>query len=93
MKSNRIYNSATARTLYLDQSGYRVVSIDRNGNRETLPVSLDGVSVKPRSLVCWQACGNFSYPIIRVKGRQVTVYPDSEVSPTKWMPYSVKYAA
>jgi hypothetical protein len=84
-------DSATARMYYLNNSGSRWVTIDRSGNRETLPVSLDGETVKPRAVLYWESCGNFAYPVIRVKGKAVTLYPDSEVTCTKWMPYSVLY--
>jgi len=85
------YNPATARTYYLNQSGSRAVSIDRNGNRDTLPVSLDGETVKSRAVLYWEQCGNFAFPAVRVKGKAVTVYPDSEVEPTKWLPFAVMY--
>jgi len=87
------YNPATARQYYLNQSGSRAVSIDRDGNRETLPVSLDGVTVKPRAVRYWEQCGNFAFPAVRVKGKTVTVYPDSEVTATMWLPFEVKYPA
>jgi hypothetical protein len=85
------FNSATARMYYLNNSGSRWVTIDRSGNRETLPVSLDGETVKLRAVLYWEACGNFAYPVIRLKGKAVTLYPDSEVTCTKWLPYSVLY--
>lgn len=85
------YNPATAQTYYLNSTGSRCVSVDRDGNRETLPVSLDGVTVKIRSVRYWEQCGNFSFPVIRVKGKEVSVYPDSEFDPVVWTPFSVKY--
>ena len=87
------YNPATARQYYLNNSGTRVVSIDRDGNREALPVSLDGVNVKPRAVLYWEQCGNFAFPVIRVKGKAISVYPDSEVEATMWLPFEVKYPA
>lgn len=85
------YNPATAQTYYLNSTGTRCVSIDRDGNRETLPVSLDGVTIKIRSIRYWEQCGNFAFPVIRVKGKETIVYPDSEVTPEKWLPFYVKY--
>lgn len=85
------YNPKTARFFYLNQDGSRGVSIDANGNRERLPVSLDGIAVKERAVLYHEMCGNFSYPVIRIKGKPVTVYPDSDVEVTMWMPYEVKY--
>lgn len=85
------YNPATARHYYLNSHGTRSVHIDRDGNRETLPVSLDGVTVKARAVLYWEQCGNFAYPVIRVKGKTINVYPDSEVEATMWLPYEVKY--
>ncbi len=87
------YDPATARQYYLNQSGSRAVSIDRNGNRETLPVSLDGKTIKPRVVRYWEQCGNFAFPVVRVKGKETPVFPDSEVEATMWMPFEVKYPA
>lgn len=39
----------------------------------------DGRAVKPRAIDFWQQCGNFAFPCIRVKGKRVAVYPNSEV--------------
>lgn len=85
------YNPKTARFYYLNQHGTKGVSIDANGNRERLPVSLDGITVKERAVLYHQTCGNFSYPIIRVKGKKVVVYPNDNFEPTMWMPYEIKY--
>ena len=91
MKSQ--YNPKTARVFYLNRDGSRAVSIDHNGNREVLPVSLDGETIQTRSVLYWEQCGNFAFPVIRMKGKAVTVYPDSEVECEKWLPYAVKYPA
>lgn len=72
------FNPTTARLYYLNNSGTRCVSIDRDGNRETIPVSLDGVTITQRAVLYWEQCGNFAYPAIRVKGKALTVYPDVE---------------
>ena len=88
----RTYNPATARTYYLNQSGHRAISIDGNGNRETIPVSLDGVTSKPRSVLYWESCGNFGIPVVRVRGKAVAVHPDTEVPPVSfYAPFEVKY--
>jgi len=86
------FNPATARPFYLNAHGTRAVRIDRNGNRETLPVSIDGETVKPRAVTYWEQCGNFSFPAVRIKGKAVTVYPDNETEPTKWQPYEIHKA-
>lgn len=86
------YNPATARTYYLNGTGSRCVSIDSKGNRETLPVSLDGITVQPRAVLYWEARGNFGFPVIRVKGKAVAVFPDMEAPPvTIYLPFEVKY--
>ena len=90
MKTTK-YDPASARLFYLNDTGHRAVCIDRNGNRERLPVSLDGITVKARAVLYWEACGNFSFPVIRVRGKQVPVYPNTEVPPpAAWLPYGVK---
>jgi hypothetical protein len=86
------YSPTTARPYYLNQSGSRAVSIDGNGNRETLPVSLDGETVKPRAVFYWEQCGNFSFPCIRVGGKAVAVFPDDTFEPSMYMPLAVKQA-
>jgi hypothetical protein len=92
MKAKTTFDPATARTYYLNQSGTRAISIDGNGNRETLPVILaNGEAPKPRAVLYWEQCGNFAYPSIRVKGKAVAVYPDSDVAPTVWMPFALRH--
>lgn len=91
MKKNT-YNPDTARHYHINSIGSRSVSIDREGNRETLPVSLDGETVKPRAVRYWEMCGNFSYPVIRVKGKETTIFPDDIFQPTMWTPLAVKQA-
>ena len=92
MSKKTIYDKRTARTDYLNNTGSRAVSIDRNGNRERLPVSFDGgVTIKDRAVLYWEQCGNFGFPCIRIKGKAVFVYPDSEVEPTYWTTYELKY--
>jgi len=86
------FNPATARHYYLNNHGTRAVKIDHNGNRETLPVSIDGKTIKPRAVIYWEQCGNFAFPAVRVKGKAVTVYPDNETEPTKWQPYEIHKA-
>lgn len=83
------YNPKTARFYLLNNDGTRGVSIDANGNRERLPVTLDGVTIKARAVLYHQQLGNFSTPFIRVKGKAVAVFPDSENK--VWMPFEIKY--
>jgi hypothetical protein len=85
------YNPKTARFYSLNNCGTRGVSIDANGNRETIPVTLDGVTVKARAVLYHEQMGNFSYPVIRIKGKKTVVFPDDNFQPTKWMPHKVKY--
>lgn len=85
------FDEKTSKFYYLNQSCSRGVRIDHNGNRETLPVSLDGVTVRERAVLFWEQCGSFSAPMIRVAGKVVMVFPDSDVSPKKWLPYAVKH--
>jgi hypothetical protein len=88
----RQYDPATSRHYYLNNHGTRGVRIDRQGNRETLPVSMDqGRTIRPRAVTYWQQCGNFCFPYIRVKGQIVSLYPDDEVTPTYWTTYANKY--
>ena len=85
------YNPKTARVFCLNNSGSRWVSIDRDGNRETIPVSWNGLTSRPVAVKYWEQCGNFSYPVVRRKKKLITVYPGDDVSPGNWIPYEVKY--
>ena len=89
----RTYNPATGRHYYLNNHGTRGVRIDAQGNRETLPVSMDqGQTIKPRAVTYWQQCGNFAFPCVRIKGRAVTLYPNTEAAePEYWTTYANRY--
>ena len=89
------FDKETARFYYLNNSGTRGVRIDAEGNRERLLVN-DGEAVKERAVCFWEQCGNFSFPVVRLKGKQITVYPKSDVpnddgSFMEYLPYEVKY--
>jgi len=87
-RTNRTkFNEADSFIYYLNQSGSRAVRIDRNGNRETIPVSWDGVTVKQVAVKYWEQCGNFAMPYVRKGNKLVAVYADSDVEVTKYMPY------
>ena len=87
------FNPDNARFYHLNNEGTRGVRIDVNGNRERLPVSFDGINVKDVAVVYWEQFGNFSFPTVRKGKKLVTVYSDSDVEATMWMPYGVKYPA
>lgn len=89
----RTYNPATGRHYYLNNHGTRGVRIDAQGNRETLPYSTDqGQTIKPRAVTYWKQCGNFAFPCIRIKGRTVTLYPNTEATePEYWTTYENRY--
>jgi hypothetical protein len=89
--SSTPFNPDTSRFYYLNSDGSRGVRIDSDGNRERLPVSLDGKTTRPRAVLYWQTLGNFAVPYIRVQGKAVAVYPDSEVTPSAWLPFEVLY--
>jgi hypothetical protein len=89
----RTYNPATGRHYYLNSHGTRGVRIDAQGNRETLPVSMDqGQTIRPRAVTYWQQCGNFAFPCVRMQGRIITLYPNTEATePEYWTTYANKY--
>lgn len=89
------FDKETARFYYLNNSGTRGVRIDAKGNRERLLVN-DGHTVKERAVCFWEQCGNFSFPVVKLKGKRVSVFPNSDVpnadgSPMEFMPYEVKH--
>jgi hypothetical protein len=86
----KTYNPESARLLYLDKSGHKCVRIDANGNRERILVC-DGKTTKMRAIYYHEMVGNFSRTVIRIKGKEVAVFPDDEFNPSVWMPYDVKY--
>lgn len=89
---SRHYNSKTARFFTLNQDGTRGVSIDANGNRETIPFSMDGgKTIKNKSVLYHEQCGNFSFPVVRIKGKAVGAYPDSEVETKFYSTFDKKY--
>lgn len=88
---NKSFNPATSKFYYLNNDGSRGVRIDANGNRETLPVSFDGVNVKQVAVKYWEQFGNFSVPYVRKGKKIIAVYPDNETEVKKWMPFNVKY--
>jgi hypothetical protein len=91
MKS-KTYNPLTAHTYSLNNRGDRVVSVDSNGNHETLPFSPDnGKTIKNKSVCYWQQLGNFAFPVVRIKGDMATVYPDSDVEPKFYSEFRIKY--
>jgi len=85
------YDESTARFYYLNKAGTKGVKIDKNGKRERLPVSFDGITVKQVSVMYWVQCGNFSFPVVRRGKKLIAVHPDSEVETTKWMPFEVRH--
>lgn len=91
MKS-KTYNPLTAHTYSLNNRGDRVVSVDSNGNRETLPFSPDGgKTIKNKSVCYWEQLGNWCFPVVRVKGKRQSVFPDSDMEPKFYMEFHVKY--
>lgn len=84
----RKFNPNDSMFYYLNNEGTRGVRIDRNGNRETIPVSFDGVTVKQVAVKYWEQCGNFSFPNVRHKGKVVAVYADSDVEVEKYLLYT-----
>ena len=87
----RKYDPSTSRLCHLTQDGSKVVRVDANNNRETLPVTFDGQQVKQVSVKYWEQIGNFACPVVRRGKELVKVFPDSEVDPKAWMPFEVKY--
>lgn len=90
----KAFNESTSRFYYLNNSGSRGVRIDADGNHETILVN-DGTCTKSRAVCYWEQCGNWSFPVVRIKGKRVTVYtndcPPADGSAPVWMPYAVKY--
>lgn len=88
------FNPATSRFYYLNNSGSRGVRIDADGRRETILVN-DGTATKPRAVVYWEACGNYTFPVVRLKGKRVTVYTDDVPPPDGsspvWSPFEILY--
>lgn len=80
---------------YLNGSGHRWTNRDDNNKSEKILVN-DGKVTKLRAVRYWEACGNFAVPCVRIRGKIVKLFPESEVpnkdnSPMLWMPYAVKY--
>lgn len=90
----KAFNPDNSRFYYLNNSGSRGVRIDADGNRETITVN-DGTTIKPRAVIYWQSCGNYSFPVIRLHGKRVTVYTDDTPPPDGsapvWSPFEVRY--
>ena len=78
-------------TYYLNNNGSRWINLNRErGKREKIPVKLGGIT-KQRTIQYWEACGNFAFPSIRIKGKNVAVYPNSDVECSYYMTYQEKY--
>jgi hypothetical protein len=90
-KKIRKYDPWHSRLFHLNKSGSRWVHIDKNGNRETILVSWDGLTSRPVAVKYWEQCSNFAYPVVRQGKKLIFVYPDSEVHLSMWIPYEVKY--
>lgn len=75
----------------LNKTGSRWVSVDNDGNRETILVSWDGITSRPVAVKYWEQCGNFAYPVVRCGKKLIVVYSGDDVSPGNWIPYGVKY--
>ena len=86
----KTYNPATARLVYLNQDGSRCVSIDANGNRERIPVSIDGgKTIKQVAVKYFQQLGNHSAPWIRFKGKIEMVVSNQVIGVKYWQPYRI----
>lgn len=90
----KTFNESTSRFYHLNSSGSRGVRIDADGNRETVLVN-DGTCTKARAVCYWEICGNWSFPVVRIKGKRVAVYtddcPPADGSAPVWVPYAVRY--
>ena len=86
----KTYNPATARLVYLNQDGSRCVSIDANGNRERIPVSIDGgKTIKQVAVLYHEQLGNFSAPWIRFKSKIEMVVSNQPFDVQYWQPYCI----
>lgn len=66
--------------------------IDANGNRETIPFSTDkGATIRHTAVKYWEMCGNWSCAHIRIAGKIVAVYPDSDVTVAYYQTFASKY--
>lgn len=90
----KAFNPSTSRFYYLNNSGSRGVRIDADGNRENITVN-DGTTTKQRAVLYWETCGNYSFPVIRLHGKRVTVYTDDTPPPDGcapvWSPFEIRY--
>jgi hypothetical protein len=64
------------RTLYLNNSGHRWINVDANGNRERIKFSHNGEQFE-RSVIHWDAIGNFAVPTVNFKGKRVLLSDSS----------------
>ena len=86
----KTYNPATARFYTLNNDGSRGVSIDANGNRERIPVSIDGgKTIKQVAVLYHQGLGNYSAPWIRFKGKIEMAVPNQPFDVQYWQPYCI----
>ena len=85
------YDPSTAKLYYLKKDCSRYVMMDKDSNRERLPVSFDGVKVRMVAVKFWESVGNFACPYVHKGRKLIAVFPDNEVNHTMWVPYDVKY--
>jgi hypothetical protein len=64
-------------TYYLNNSGSRWVTFDKDGRREQITLTTKSGKEVVRRVIYWESFGNFATACISYKGKRISVFADT----------------